>query len=1521
MSLINPGMAVNAASWVNGFLTGLLLAAGGLFALLVKLPSKSEVEAYIRAKNRPPAVDSSSSVETLPSAVPPSADPDEDVGGRPPVWSGETEGAKVFGKPTVGSASASQTQPPTDAASSLKRDIVSTSSSDVSTAPVTSVSSTKQSPPSSSSSSSASSADPLEVLKSDYNLFLSLSLMSKHWSGKTSGTALLFFHDFARVHKQHASNLKKLKQAADTIGALAAGCEAPHAAPPSDGSSSSSSSLSPSSSSSSSSSSPPPLGAASSAALSLLDDRCFESDSWSSLASALSSHATHFDNLVGSVSTTLIKRLQHLQMEQSHLQDRVSSEVNTLLKRRADAEHDLVAAKKERDKAQGKVELLLSQVAESTVNAAAARNGDLGMQPAVGERTGGEEHSLGGSSSSFSSSSSSSSSSSASSRRVVGAGHSHPAALMSTVSGGSAAGLLSLDRSASGSAGTPASAYGAAAAAATTTLSTMSTTTTTTTTPTPTTTTTTTHSSTAQPRTTTATAVSALLKAVTAPKEVDEHKATNLSKALFKKLQEASAEVDVCQGKVTDSREVFVRKLPTFINDMSLLEETRRSALKDVMNVFADSLVKTSEGTAEGSRRLSADVSDRVSSRGGGLEKLLATGEQAVGDALSRHQAAQAGFGSGAPVGSGPPEKIDMTTDAICALAAMRASSLGAKANAKLGEASRLGLLGVETAMWLNAFGGRIYRDAGRSPKFVNWAMGLATSIMNKGKKPRYVGDFTITDLKMGDCPPIFKNATWVHPSMLGQVDLEHDAAVDMDVVYRGTAPSAGGESNTTAGSVLSFTVNTQIWMNWPYDNGLHVPIKIFFTLLELVGKARMGVRKDHCFASFLANPHMTFDVKSSIGQSIYLKDAPFIEKAVINMVKKTVEKKLVWPKAMKIKLLWPKAWWPGYRGVDGEPESWGRSEEEFREFLKEKKEQEEKERLEKERLDEDEKFQQKVAAVAAASASAAAARSGSPDSPPRKEEGDSEVVAATSSSSAAASAASAAAAAASQLPAPPAPSSPTGRETPSQSSWSKSWGATLTALKYSTSTSSSSKTPDEAVADGDTASAAAAAASAPKPPPSPRDDKLRQMWEQTKQASEQDTSDSEGEDDEAEDDDDDDDDDDDELSMPGNRERNISESEANRLIRRLSGNGAGDRGLQPVAKADSNAAEEDGEQRAEERPPVNALERALSSIPDRAQIDAKIDEVQKKLDEKVEQGLKSLASVSESFAAAALDALSFDRAGGVLDPNFVPASAAPADAGGAGGDAAPPPPAPHAPPLASPKRGSVSSSSSSSSSSRNNSTDPSSSASQQSARGDVVRAAAPAAVGVVAPGGMTALLSEKLSSGFSEKLGKWPSASNVLLPSSSSAVPPPPASLSVSLTSGFVPTLSKEGYMNQNVLNGMGMEATNLFGVKRYVKLSVLPSGSRVLSVYVERPDEARPLTMTARNEYVVNDCLCRPSVSTNLGLEIVVPAETAAAGGENGGGGGGGGGEAEKLFFCLATSKERAEWLLFIQMNCMIR
>ena len=122
-------------------------------------------------------------------------------------------------------------------------------------------------------------------------------------------------------------------------------------------------------------------------------------------------------------------------------------------------------------------------------------------------------------------------------------------------------------------------------------------------------------------------------------------------------------------------------------------------------------MLLSSSNTHESGRRLVSDIKSD-SSLGGGFEVLVAEGEMDV-----------------------EKGKFNMKSESLCALVAMKPNALKAETTEKLKEACSTGKLPVESAVWLNAFMGRVYRDASTSFKFQNHFQELMSRIMNKGKK------------------------------------------------------------------------------------------------------------------------------------------------------------------------------------------------------------------------------------------------------------------------------------------------------------------------------------------------------------------------------------------------------------------------------------------------------------------------------------------------------------------------------------------------------------------------------------------------------------------------------------------------------------------------------------------------------------------------------------------------------------------------------------------------------------------
>ena len=77
--------------------------------------------------------------------------------------------------------------------------------------------------------------------------------------------------------------------------------------------------------------------------------------------------------------------------------------------------------------------------------------------------------------------------------------------------------------------------------------------------------------------------MSGLIKKMKISREVNENKATDQSKKLFKRLQECEIEVKAAEYHLQDTIEKADEKMPVFVRDLKLLSATRESGVKDLM--------------------------------------------------------------------------------------------------------------------------------------------------------------------------------------------------------------------------------------------------------------------------------------------------------------------------------------------------------------------------------------------------------------------------------------------------------------------------------------------------------------------------------------------------------------------------------------------------------------------------------------------------------------------------------------------------------------------------------------------------------------------------------------------------------------------------------------------------------------------------------------------------------------------------------------------------------------------------
>jgi len=168
-----------------------------------------------------------------------------------------------------------------------------------------------------------------------YTSLTGLSLHCKTWTKQVSPAVMLFLQEFTRVHKAQAGNLAKLAEAAESLAALSS----PTTDDPDAGEDSPSSSSLPSPNADDSEESPSKDASgnakdeAGDASGISAKRSTSESAWWAAIASALHASAVDQDTLAkklaplnqdGGGDSGILRKFEHLQMEQNHLQKQVS---------------------------------------------------------------------------------------------------------------------------------------------------------------------------------------------------------------------------------------------------------------------------------------------------------------------------------------------------------------------------------------------------------------------------------------------------------------------------------------------------------------------------------------------------------------------------------------------------------------------------------------------------------------------------------------------------------------------------------------------------------------------------------------------------------------------------------------------------------------------------------------------------------------------------------------------------------------------------------------------------------------------------------------------------------------------------------------------------------------------------------------------------------------------------------------------------------------------------------------------
>lgn len=233
-------------------------------------------------------------------------------------------------------------------------------------------------------------------------------------------------------------------------------------------------------------------------------------------------------------------------------------------------------------------------------------------------------------------------------------------------------------------------------------------------------------------------------------------------------------------------------KIPRILHDYKLLKANVSSSISELLTQFAELLNNNTSKSNQINHRLKMDLVSIAMKKAGShstqyhpvmlqlLETISSNGPKIAGENIG---------------------SLDMTLESSAGLAASLMSQFPSL------PMQIRNAIGKETCVWFNALCGRIYRDAARSDWFNTFFCKKSAQMLNKGKRPSYIDEYKVSNVKFGSIPPLLRNIQWVPISskssssscggVLGasEGDPEYDIAIEADMSFR---------------SGLSFTVDTK---------------------------------------------------------------------------------------------------------------------------------------------------------------------------------------------------------------------------------------------------------------------------------------------------------------------------------------------------------------------------------------------------------------------------------------------------------------------------------------------------------------------------------------------------------------------------------------------------------------------------------------------------------------------------------------------------------------------------------------
>jgi hypothetical protein len=194
----------------------------------------------------------------------------------------------------------------------------------------------------------------------------------------------------------------------------------------------------------------------------------------------------------------------------------------------------------------------------------------------------------------------------------------------------------------------------------------------------------------------------------------------------------------------------------------------------------------------------------------------------------------------------------------------------------------------VETCVWLNTIVSAICVEALSSPVLVENIHKKLHDILNKPEdKPDVLGNIVISDINMGTGLPLIDGVRVLSRA--------HDDSLhaEVGVRYNGGA---------------SFTISTELWMNWPTPKFAALPISLHASFDHFAGTLTASCywRSTTSFrllVYFRAPPVFQLRIGSTIGHSTKLVNVLQVSSLLENMIYAYVNKELVFPNGFEIEV------------------------------------------------------------------------------------------------------------------------------------------------------------------------------------------------------------------------------------------------------------------------------------------------------------------------------------------------------------------------------------------------------------------------------------------------------------------------------------------------------------------------------------------------------------------------------------------------------------------------------------------